>query len=154
MRKLLPLLLAAIALLTACASSGKDAADQTASAQVDGLVIRLDELTDEINFVDYMSGDTAMQLIVRKDASGAANLAYNTCQSCSGSPYAYYEVVGSYLVCRNCGNAFTFDEVGKSGFGCHPWPLTDYTAEDGVITLPAETLDSMAAKFVNWKKGL
>lgn len=101
-----------------------------------------------------MSGQTAMQLIVRKDASGAVSLAYNTCQSCSGSPYAYYEVVGSCLVCRNCGNAFTFDKVGKSGYGCHPWPLTDYTAEDGVITLPAEVLDNMAARFVNWKKGL
>lgn len=154
MRKLLPLLVAAMMLLTACASSGRDGADQTASAPADGLVIRLDELTEEISFVDYMSGSTAMQLIVRKDASGAASLAYNTCQSCSGSPYAYYEVVGSYLVCRNCGNAFTFDEVGQSGYGCHPWPLTGYTAENGVITLPAETLDSMAAKFVNWKKGL
>ena len=33
-----------------------------------------------------MSGQTAMQLIVRKDASGAVSLVYNTCQSCSGSP--------------------------------------------------------------------
>ena len=95
MRKLLPLLAAAMMLLAACASFGKDAADQTASAQVDGLVIRLDELTDEISFVDYMSGSTAMQLIVRKDEGGAASLAYNTCQVCAGSPYAYYEVVGS-----------------------------------------------------------
>ena len=63
MRKLLPLLLAVMALLTACAPSGKDAADQTASAQVDGLVIRLDELTDEISFVDYMSGSTASRSI-------------------------------------------------------------------------------------------
>ena len=154
MRKLLPLLLIILTLLTSCASSGRESAEQTASAPAEGLVIRLDELTEEISFVDYMSGQTAMQLIVRKDEGGAASLAYNTCQSCSGSPYAYYEVVGSYLVCRNCGNVFTFDEVGQSGYGCHPWPVTGYTAENGVITLPAEVLDSMAARFVNWKKGL
>ena len=71
MRILLPLLLAAMVLLTVCASSGRDGADQTASAPADGLVIRLDELTDEISFVDYMSGSTASRFICPRGWAGS-----------------------------------------------------------------------------------
>ena len=71
MRKQLPLLAAAMVLLTACASSGGDGVDQTASAQADGLIIRLDELTDEISFVDYMSGSTASRSICPRGWAGS-----------------------------------------------------------------------------------
>ena len=151
MRKLLPLLLIILTLLTSCASSGREGAEQTASAPADGLVIRLDELTDEISFADCMSGQTAMRLIVRKDASGAVSLAYNTCQSCSGSPYAYYEVVGSCLVCRNCGNAFAPSAVGRVSGGCNPQPVEAYEADGTRVSVSEAALASAAPMFKNWK---
>lgn len=58
-----------------------------------------------------------MQVIARFDDSGVPKLSYNTCQSCAGSPYAYFEVQDGLLVCRNCGNLFGFDTIGETRSG-------------------------------------
>ena len=131
--------------LTGCAA--KDAAS--------GLTIQVDELNSEVSFFDYNAGGTAMQVIARVDETGTPKLSYNTCQSCAGSPYAYFEVQNGALVCRNCGNRFGYDTIGeKRSGGCMPIAVEEYAVEDGVITISAETLNGMKASFANWKKGL
>ncbi|MBQ8081010.1 MAG: DUF2318 domain-containing protein [Clostridia bacterium] len=145
MLRLLTLLLLA-ALLGGCASQ----ADQ---ARQDGLSIPMDSLTQEPSFIDWTQNDRPMQLIARKTAQGAIRLAFNTCQSCSGSPYAWFEYIGGgMLQCQNCGQTFNIEVVGTPrATGCNPVTITDFTVENGAVIVPAETLDAGASLFENWK---
>ena len=58
-----------------------------------------------------------MQIIALLDADGTPHLAYNTCQVCAGSPYAYFAYQQGALVCQNCGNAFDLSSVGQAAGG-------------------------------------
>lgn len=174
MKKPLPLLLSLLlttALLTGCAGTAPatPAAAPTSAptnvpteapteaptaAPAAGLTIDLAGITEEISFIDCSAGGTAMQLILRKETDGTPHLAFNTCQVCSGSPYAFFAVSGGRLVCQNCGNSFSYDAVGQSASGCMPMKLSDFTVTDGVITIDAAVLEDAAPQFKNWKKGL
>ena len=96
MKRKLFLMLALAAILTACGSGSASegslpnetaAASETAS---DGLTIPLDSLSAQPLFIDWEQDGTPMQLIALLDGE-QVRLAYNTCQSCAGSPYAYFE---------------------------------------------------------------
>lgn len=99
---LLILLLLSALLLTACATKADTTPEQAALAtglSIDGAV-----LSGEPTFIDVEQDGTAMQLIARKDDAGNVRLAFNTCQSCGGSPYAWFEDLGDgTLQCQNCG---------------------------------------------------
>ena len=60
-----------------------------------GLTIDVDELTDEPAFIDWIQDDIPMQLIALKDPDGMVRLAFNTCQTCNGSPWAWFEYLGN-----------------------------------------------------------
>ena len=47
----------------------------------------------------------------------------DTCQVCCDSGQGYYEQSGDILVCQNCGNRFTMDQVEVSIGGCNPVPI-------------------------------
>ena len=101
--------------------------ESTPSAATSGMSIPLSELTQEPKFFDWNENGTDMQLIALIDASGEVQLAYNTCQVCASSPYAYFELKNERLICHNCGNAFPYSAVGKMSGGCNPMPVSDYT---------------------------
>ena len=105
---LLILLLLSVLLLTACATKADTTPEQAALAtglSIDGAV-----LSGEPTFIDVEQDGTAMQLIARKDDAGNVRLAFNTCQSCGGSPYAWFEDLGDgTLQCQNCGLIFSLD---------------------------------------------
>lgn len=92
-----------------------------------------------------------MQLIVLKSSAGDVQLAYNTCQSCAGSPYAYFEYQNGVLVCQNCMNRFGLDSVGKVAGGCNPMPVAGYQLDGDQVTIPADALTKAASSFRNWK---
>ena len=143
-------LLLCLILMVACSSP--NGSNATVSS---GLTIDVSELSGDISYYDYNADGIAMQLIARVDEAGTPKLSYNTCQSCAGSPYAYFEVVSGVLVCRNCGNRFGFDAIGETrNGGCMPMAVTDYTVEDDKVIVSAETLNGMKNAFKNWKKGL
>ena len=52
---------------------------------------------DQLFIVAAMGMDktTAYITMHRKDDTGAVRLAFNTCQSCGGSPYAWFEYLGN-----------------------------------------------------------
>ena len=95
-----------------------------------------------------------MQLIARKDDAGHVRLAFNTCQSCGGSPYAWFEDLGDgNLQCQNCGLTFPLDTVGtEKATGCNPVTITDFTVEGDTVTVPEALLKANVARFANWKK--
>lgn len=161
---LLLLLWLCVATLTAC-SSGNDgatasnttagtAASSVTTANAEGLRIPLSELTQAVSYYDYNANGTPMQVLARIDESGVPHVSYNTCQSCAGSPYAYFETEGDDLVCQNCGNRFALSTIGQAGYGCMPMMLTQYTVTEESIDISAETLNAARTQFKNWKVGL
>ena len=124
---------------------------EPAEAAVEGLTIPLSTLTEEPLFIDWEQDGTAMQLIALVDGSGAPQLAYNTCQVCAGSPYAYFEYQSGMLVCQNCGNRFPLSSVGKVSGGCNPMPVTAYENDGAQLIVSEEALAQASAAFKNWK---
>lgn len=141
---------AEIAELTAPpAASGAAAADP---ADWENLTVALDTLSEEPTFLDYDGGTVHMQLIAVRDGD-SARLALNTCQSCGGSPYAWFEYLGDdVLQCQNCGLTFPLSTVGTTAAnGCNPVTVTEFTAEDGVVTVPGSVLQRESVRFETWK---
>ena len=125
--------------------------DGSAVQAASGLTISVGALTEEPQFIDWTQDGTAMQLIALKDSADAPQLAYNTCQVCAGSPYAYFEYQNGVLVCQNCGNRFPLSSVGRVSGGCNPKSVTDYEVLGDSIVVSEETLAAGAASFKNWK---
>lgn len=87
------------AFLAACGGENKQEAP--------ALSIDAAALGAEPSFIDHTQDGVAMQLIAIKDADDTVRLALNTCQSCGGSPYAWFEYIGDdTLQCQNCGLTF------------------------------------------------
>ena len=124
---------------------------EPAEAAVEGLTIELSALTEEPLFIDWEQDGTVMQLIALVDGSGTPQLAYNTCQVCAGSPYAYFEYQSGMLVCQNCGNRFPLSSVGKVSGGCNPMPVTEYASDGAQLVVAEEALAQAAPSFKNWK---
>ena len=162
--KLIALICALVLTLAACGSKTPAATEapateapavetvaQAETAAVDGLAIPLSSLTEQPLFIDWNQDGTAMQLITLVDAAGAPQLAFNTCQVCAGSPYAYFEYQNGVLVCQNCGNRFALSSVGKVSGGCNPKPVAGYESDGAQLIVPEEVLVQAAPSFKNWK---
>ena len=147
------MLLLLTALLLAACSGEADAPVEQATA-VAGLTIDAKTLTGDVTFIDWDQDGTAMQLIARLDDAGQVRLAFNTCQSCGGSPYAWFEDLGDgTLQCQNCGLTFPLDSVGtEKAMGCNPVTITDFTVEGDAVTVPEAVLKANVQRFANWKK--
>ena len=65
-----------------------------------------------------------------------------------------YKQEDDKLVCQNCGNSFTMDQVGEISRGCDPWPILDEnkTVTDEEIEISYDFLKDSADIFSNWKK--
>ncbi len=146
---LLFLLLFSALLLAACAARSDAATEQVPA----GVTIDARVLTGEPTFIDVEQDGTAMQLIARKDDAGNVRLAFNTCQSCGGSPYAWFEDLGNgTLQCQNCGLVFPLDTVGvEAAQGCNPVAITDYTVDGDTVSIPEGVLQANVERFSNWK---
>lgn len=125
--------------------------ESTPSDAPSGMSIPLSELTQEPKFFDWNENGTDMQLIALTDASGEVQLAYNTCQVCAGSPYAYFELENERLICQNCGNAFPYSAVGKMSGGCNPMPVSNNAVSADTIDIPSDELAKNVKAFANWK---
>lgn len=148
--------LIALLALTLCLSgcSGNGASGTAATSAQNGaaqMVIPVSELNTEPRFYDWNQNGTPMQLIALKGSAGDVQLAYNTCQSCAGSPYAYFEYQNGVLVCQNCMNRFSLDSVGRVAGGCNPMPVTNYELADDQVIVSADELAKAAPSFRNWK---
>ena len=151
--KLSALLCAVMLTLAACGGRAPASTESAAvtGAAAEGLVIPLSGLSEQPLFIDWNQDGTAMQLLARMDEAGMPQLAYNTCQVCAGSPYAYFEYQNGVLVCRNCGNRFALSSVGKVSGGCNPMPVTAYENDGAQLIVPEAALAQAAGSFKNWK---
>ena len=127
-------------------------AQEEASAS-DILVIPTADLSETVQFYPVELDGISMEVMAEKDANGMIRLAYNTCQVCYSSGRGYYKQEGDKLVCQNCGNQFTIDQIGESSGGCNPIPISssDYTQTDDEIQISYTYLSSYESAFSNWK---
>ena len=133
------------------ATEAPGAAVAEGPAQTSGLTIATGSLGAEPLFVDWEQDGTPMQLIALRDDDGEVRLAYNTCQVCMGSPYAYFEYRDGLLICQNCGSGFALEAVGRVSGGCNPLPVSGSQASGDQVTIPEEELAAVAVAFKNWK---
>ena len=119
-----------------------------------GLSFSISELTEEPTFIDWKQEGTAMQLIALKSGD-EVRLAFNTCQSCQGSPWAWFEYLGEgKLQCHNCGQVFGLETEGTAAAsGCNPITVTDFKIDGDTVTVPESFLKEHRQIFENWKWG-
>lgn len=124
-----------------------------ASVNEDGdIVVKESDISDEVVYISYEYEGVVIGLLAVKDSNGEVKVVINTCQSCGGSPYAYFVQVGNKIQCQNCGNMFAIDELDNLvEDGCNPIAIEDKQTRDGVITIGTKQLKELKDKFENWK---
>ena len=160
MKKLLVsvlILSTAVTIFTGCKKSESDkavSAEKITVAEGGSLNIPISEISETAGFYPVTVDGTQMEVIAVKDSDGTIRTAFNTCQICYDSGKGYYKQEGNKLVCQNCGNSFTMDQVGIISGGCNPWPILDEdrTVSDEEIQISYEFLKSSGDIFANWKK--
>lgn len=145
--------------LVGCGSSSagtaaSDGAAPVAFAQGSDVVIDAAAVGEQASLYRYDAAGTTVELFAVRASDGSVRVAFNTCQVCNGSPYAFFEQKGDSFICQNCGNAFATAQVGIESGGCNPVPVTaaDYTVAGDTITVPAAFIEENAWRFNNWKQ--
>ncbi len=136
------------------AANSDNANSDTAESDGQGITINKDEITEVATFFPYQSGDTDMEVIAIRATDGTVRTALNTCQVCFDSGRGYYKQDGDVLVCQNCGNRFSVDQVEVVKGGCNPVPIFDdqKTETDDTITISDDVLAQYKTLFSEWKK--
>lgn len=129
------------------ATTAVDSAESVTSIKKDGyLAIPIAGLSQTASFYKADFDGTEVELVALKDSKGNLRTAFNACQVCYSSGRGYYRQEGEYLVCQNCGNSFTIDQVGIASGGCNPWPIldSDRTVTDDEIQISYDVLKATA----------
>ncbi len=132
---------------------GENENQEVSISSGESLTIPVSDLTESAAFYPVNVDGTEMEVIAVKTSDGKIRTAFNTCQVCYDSGNGYYKQEGDKLVCQNCGNSFTMDQVGESAGGCNPWPIleSDRTLTDDEIQISYDFLKDSANIFSNWK---
>lgn len=135
-------------------STDEASGNSEAVPDTEGITIDKNAVTEEAHFYPYQSNDTYMEVIAIRAEDGTVRTAFNTCQICFDSGRGYYKQDGEVLVCQNCGNRFTVDQIEVVNGGCNPVPIfkDDKTETDGVITISDNVLAEYSMLFSKWKR--
>lgn len=149
--------LGAVVALTLMSGTGVDPVENPISGDVPmggEMMIDKHEVTHTASFHPYNSDGTYMEVITVLDSDGEVRTSLNTCQVCYSSGRGYYEQLGDELICNNCGNRFTIDQIGYIKGGCNPVPLTasQKTETADTITIEAAVMSEYAPMFANWRR--
>ena len=144
----------ALSALSAQTQTGDAKTNQTAAVDGQGITINKDEITETATFIPYKSGDTDMEVVAIRASDGTVRTALNTCQVCYDSGRGYYKQEDGVLVCQNCGNRFSVDQVEVVKGGCNPVPIFDdqKTESDSTISISDDVLSEYKTLFSKWKK--
>ena len=129
------------------ATTADGSAENVTSIKKGGyLAIPIADLSQTASFYKADIDGTEIELVALKDSKGNLRTAFNACQVCYSSGKGYYVQDGNYLVCQNCGNSFTIDQVGIASGGCNPWPIldSDRTVTDDEIQISYDVLKATA----------
>lgn len=124
------------------------------SIQTEGdIVISKDEVGKKVSFYPYEIDGINMEVMAVKSSDGGVRTAFNTCQICYSSGRGYYVQKGNSIVCQNCGNTYTADDVEIISGGCNPVPIfkKDKTETSDEITISRDFLEEYKEVFAKWK---
>lgn len=126
---------------------------EKATLDYDGnIIIKKSKITEKVVYISYEYEGVTIGLLAVKDSKGYVKVVVNTCQSCGGSPYAYFVQVGNKIQCQNCGSMFSIDELDNlTDDGCNPINIEDKKEKDGNIVIETTQLKKLKDKFENWK---
>ena len=132
---------------------GREANGAVTISSGESLVIHTADITTDASFFPVEVNGTRMEVIAVKDSEGNIRTAFNTCQVCYDSGRGYYVQSGDYLVCQNCGNRFSMDQVEIESGGCNPWPIfaENKTVTADEISISYDFLAEAQGIFANWK---
>lgn len=118
------------------------------------ITINKSEITKTASFYPYESNGTYMEIIAVRASDDTIRTALNTCNVCYSSGRGYYEQLGDVLICNNCGNQFTIDQIGLIKGGCNPVPILDDMKEEDAeqVRIYEESLVAYEDLFKKWKK--
>ena len=103
-------------------------------------------------YIDYEYEGVTIGLLAVRNSEGKVIVVVNTCQSCGGSPYAYFVQVNDKIQCQNCGNLFAIDDLDNLvPDGCNPIGIENRIDKDGKIIIETKQLNLLKDKFANWK---
>lgn len=144
---------AIIAVLTIM-TGGSNEVGTLESAASGELIIDKAEVTKTASFYPYESNGTYMEIIAVRANDDSVRTALNTCQVCYNSGRGYYEQLGDVLICKNCGNQFTIDQIELVKGGCNPVPILNEmkTEDNDQIAINPEALSLYEPLFKNWKR--
>lgn len=131
----------------------EDTGDVKVIAEGESLIIPISDVSSVASFYPVEVDGTRMEVLAVTDSEGNIRTAFNTCQICYSSGRGYYVQNGNVLICQNCGNQFTVDQVEILSGGCNPWPIfpEDKTVTDDAIEISYDYLAASKAIFENWK---
>lgn len=157
MKRIVSLILALILISALAACTEREQEEyaafevHTLTADENGmLTIDVSGVTSTVGYYNYDVNGTIVQLMAMRDNDGKVHVAFNTCQSCSPSPKAYFLQKGELLECQNCKNLFSAYQVGIESGGCNPWPVDGVEISNTEIKLPESSLLNMERAFANW----
>lgn len=119
------------------------------------IVIPTSDITETAKFYPAAIDGIELEVLAVKAPDGSIRTAFNTCQVCYSSGRGYYVQEGDVLVCQNCGNRFSMDQVQITKGGCNPVPITDeyktIDSDNKTITITKDFLSEATVIFKNWK---
>ncbi len=152
--RILPVLAAALVLCAAALFPIGDSGASGDAAGGDGdLVIPVARVGTDASFFPVRVNGTMMEVIAVRDGAGSIRTAFNACQICYDSGRGHYTQSGAFLVCGNCGNRFSMEQVGVSAGGCNPWPILKENRTDGddAVVISRDFLEKSQKIFADWK---
>ena len=138
---------------SAAADNGSSKSGAQTGASGDDLVIPISGVSETATFYPVEVNGTNMEVLAVQAPDGSVRTAFNTCQVCYDSGRGYYKQKGNVLVCQNCGNRFTMDQVEVVSGGCNPVPIlpANKTVTNDFITISNSFLKEAKVIFENWK---
>lgn len=118
------------------------------------VVIQTADISETATFYTMDVEGTTVGLFALKASDGTIRTAFDTCQICNGSPYAFFIQQGDKFQCQNCGNIYSAEMIEQERGGCNPVPIMadEKTQTDTEITIPLKLIKDNAERFENWKK--
>ena len=116
------------------------------------IIINEKDITKKASYISYEYEGVTIGLLAVRNSKGKVIVVVNTCQSCGGSPWAYFVQDGDDIQCQNCGNYFAIDDLDNlEPDGCNPIGIEKRTDKDGKIIIGTEQLKELKDKFENWR---
>lgn len=113
----------------------------------DEVLIPQSDITNAAKFFKYNSGGTSVKFFAVIGSDGKVHTAFDACEVCFDAKKGYYQD-GSQMVCRNCGQRFTTNQIGTANQGGGCWPsYLERTVEDGYVKIKISDLDSGRGYF-------